>query len=132
MSRFGTVPITMIRRRGETPTEWTPDYKSVTFHFPGGNVSETQTLGQGKMRLEVLVRLADTATFERFMALMNTEQTLRMDYHATAYSGDREGQEFRNLYKEFDNVFATSPTNIRRRLGGQVDLNVVFERSPKP
>jgi hypothetical protein len=130
MSRFGIVPISLIRKRGDTPADWVPDYRSVTFHFPGGNLNETHTLGQGPLKLTATVRLADSDAFTRFLALVNTRQTLRMDYHATAFGGDRDGQEFGALYKDFDGVFLNAPTNILRRLGGQIDLDVVFEREP--
>lgn len=130
MSRFGTVPITLIRRNSDASTEWTPDYRSVTFHFPGGNLNETQTFGQAPLQLQATVRLQDEATFTQFMALMHTRQTLRQDYHATAFAGDIEGQEHGELYKDFLSVFATNPTGIRRRMGGQVELDVTFQREP--
>lgn len=132
MSRFGTVPITLIRRGGEQRADWQPDYRSVTFTFPGGTFSETQTLGQGPMRLKATVRLADDAALARFLALVHTRQTLRMDYHATAFAGDRDGQELGALYKDFDGVFLADLANILYRFGGAVELDVEFQREPRP
>jgi hypothetical protein len=130
LARFGTVPITMIRRSGDSTTDWQPEYLSTTFHFLGSNRNETQTNGQGTIRLATTVRLQDEAVFAQFLALVHTRQTLRMDYDATAFAGDRSGSEFGEPYKEFDNVFLTQPENIRLRLGGKIDVDVVLEREP--
>lgn len=129
VGRFGAVPITLIRRGGEQAADWAPQLIVASFHFLGGNVNETQVMGQGRLRLAALVRLQDSETFEALLALLGTEQVLRMPYTATAYRGDRAGQDINELYKEFDRVLLTMPEpEIRPRLGGAVDVAVVFER----
>lgn len=133
LGRFGAIPITLLRRAGDPAIDWLPDLLTATFHFLGGNANETQVLGQGRLRLAALVRLADRETFAAFLALLGTTQTLRVPWTATAYPGDRSGQAANELYTEWDNVLLTMPEpEVLPRLGGAVDVAVVFERDAAP
>lgn len=130
-SRFGAVPMAMIRRR--SADDWQPELFTTTFHFPGGNVNETQVTGRGVFRLACMVRMESSTAFEQFEAMLGSRQTLRMLQMATAYSGDRVISEFGEVYKEFDGVLLNAPLrDITLHIGGQVDVTATFERDPKP
>ena len=129
LSRFGTAAFDLIRR-GSDRTEWVPDYRIQTFHFPGGDVSESQGMGRGVYQLSGTARFESSDEFEAFAALAATRQTLRVPFMATAFPGDRQGQEFDQLYKEFDSVLLVRVDEIRLHLNGMVDCRATWERNP--
>ncbi len=127
-SRFGAVPITLIRAGGGSPVDWTPDARNVTFHFPGGNVSEVQVLGRGVLTVEYLVRVL----YDDFAALddlLNTEQVFRVPRMTTAYPAAREFQEFGELYKEWDAVLLASIADVQLHRSGIVHCVSRFQRT---
>lgn len=127
--RFGSVPLTIMYRRGETQTDWQPDPKIREFHFPGGTNVEVQGLGFGLLAVSYRVRFQNEHDFAAFLALIGTEQTLRVPFTSTAYPGDRDGQLLNDLYKEFDHVLLSPPvTNIRRYREGVIDVEATFKR----
>lgn len=128
MSRFGAVPITILRLPGEPMADWATTFRYKTFQFPGGNLSYTQTFGQSDLTIEYLVRLESSDDLQRLMALIGTRQTLRLPYAASAYKGTREGQELGELYKWFDRVFLTGVNEVRLRIGGTVVCSCTMTR----
>ncbi len=128
MSRFGDVPFLILRLPGEQTPEWSLEHKSKTFHFPGGNKTFTQILGQGDWTVEYLVKLDSHADFGRLMALVNTRQVLRVPFGVTVYPGTREFQEHGELYKEFDRIFLPKVTDIRGRNDASVTVTVSLSR----
>lgn len=130
-SRFGSVPLQLIRRQSEKMPDWRPDLRVVNHHYAGGNVNDVEVIGQGRLQLTALVRLATPELFERFLGLIGTEQTLHVSYFSTAFPGDRDGEDVDGIYKEFDRVLLRDPEDIQRRPGGLVDLTVTFERDPR-
>lgn len=128
-SLFGGVPITLIRESGGAPADWTPDAQTVTFHFPGGNASEIQNLGQGPLTVDYLVRLESDVEFGAIASLLGTDQVMRAPRLATAFRGDREFQEHGHLYKEFEAVTLAAITDVQLRIGGTVLCRCAFSRS---
>lgn len=129
-SRFGAVPFTMIRRRGDDAPDWTPELLTAEYHIPGSNRVDVQVLGQGRLTLDVTLLLPSQADFAALMALLGTEATLHMAYGATAFPGDTEGQEFDALYKAYSTVLLTMPRpRIVGRRNGAVEIDVRFSRA---
>lgn len=129
-SRFGTVPFTMIRSRGSEAPDWTMELRIREFPIPGSNTVEVQVMGQARLKLSVTLHLECARDFSALMALLGTEATLQMPYTATAYPGDRDGQDIDGLYKAFDSVLLTIPSGAHPRLhrNGAVDIDVQFSR----
>lgn len=127
-SLFGAVPITLLREGA--PVDWKPNLQTVTFHFPGGDVTETQVLGQAELEVEYLVRLDSDTDFQALYALysVGSRQTMRMPRRTTAFGADREFQEHGELYKEYDSVQLGSLTDVQPRNGGTVLCRCTFQR----
>lgn len=130
LNRFGTVPMTLMIASGSDVVDWRPDVRSRTFHFPGGNNTVTQYLGQSDLILEALVWMESGSTLESLMSLIGTRQTLRMPYSATAFPGTRSGQLHGDMYKEFDGVYLANVTDIRIRFDESVLCTCTFSRVP--
>ncbi len=128
-SRFGGVPITLIRESGGAPVDWAPDPQPVTFHFPGGNASEVQNMGQGPLTVEYLIRLESDTDFGALYPFLGTAQVMRVPRGSTAFPPDRYFQEDIQVYKEFIAVTLTAITDIQFRIGGTVLCRCTFSRS---
>ncbi len=128
-SRFGNVPIAIIQYEGE-PADWAPDLRLATFHFPGGNVTETQVLGQGAWEVTHLAQVTDTDDFAALLALLGTEQTLRVPRHGvSAYVGDHETTVHGEEVKYFYSVLLSGLSDIERRFDGSVRCSCTFSRA---
>lgn len=129
MSRFGTVPITLLRIPGESAPDWITTLRSKTFTFPGGNRSVTQMLGQSDWRVTYLARLESESDFALVMTLLGTRQMLRIPAGATAYPGVRTFYQFGELYKEFDGILLTAVDETRIRSNGSVTCRIDLTRT---
>lgn len=129
-SAFGGVPFTIIRASGAILNDWTPDIRLREFHIPGSNIVEVQATGMGLLTVSYMCRFGSDTDFASFMALAGQTGLLRVPYEATAYPGDRDGQLFDRLYKEFDDVLFAAPlSDIRRRREGVIDATVTYKRA---
>ncbi len=135
-SLYGGVPIAILQYEGE-PADWTPNLQIATFHFPGGNITETQVLGQGDLEAEYLVHLASKADFQALYALYATgvRQTLRVPLEVTAFAGSQPplpgaGQEHGTLFAYFSGVLLTNMDDIDGpRFDGTVRCRCTFSRA---
>lgn len=127
-SIYGGVPIAILQYEGE-PSDWAPDLQLATFHFPGGNVSEVQNLGQGAMPVTHLVQLPTEDDFVDLLALLGTEQTLQMPrLGVSAFRGDFAGTEHGEDFKRFYSVLFSAIADIERRFDGSVRCSCTFSR----
>lgn len=127
-SLYGGVPIAILQYEGE-PADWAPDLQLATFHFPGGNVTETQNLGQGAMPVTHVVQVVTEDDFANLLALLGTEQTLQMPrLGVSAFRGDFAGTEHSEDFKRFYSVLLTEIADIERRFDGSVRCLCTFSR----
>ena len=129
VDQFGDVSLTFLRPRREAPLDWQPSGSMVTHHFPGGSRTETQVMGRGVFRWELLVRFDDADAFQAFDARYLTRATMRVVYTASAYAADRDVQVVGTLCKEWDDVLLAEIDDVSPRVGGQVYCTATFERA---
>jgi len=128
-SRYGGVPIAILQYENE-PADWAPDLLLATFHFPGGNVVETQVLGQGALTVTHVVQVVTEDDFAILIALLGTEQTLETPrMGVSAFRGDFEGTEKSEDFKRFYGVLLTAIADIERRFDGSVRCSCTFSRA---